>query len=255
MNGYVDDRLAFGLTLPEYVPTDQIGLNVSRLQQLTRLGGLGHFRVSSQAGDRTTYQAEITGMDASGSATAGMKVAKQEAALSSAQVDADKASSEAIDFSEYRWGAGHVIVNLTEMTDKIIGEGASLRNPRPWSKLLDKALRKGVSSAAEKQLMGDVSGWSKTWLGLLVVYSVWPQSNPHFTVGDFIAGVAMQDGICQLLPTLSMAFKGTSPKERRLSLVPAYQVDRLAVVEGMTRALKLIKPIGQHQAASSDDIF
>jgi len=41
MNGYVDDRLAFGLTLPEYVPTDQIGLNVSRLQQLTRLGGLG----------------------------------------------------------------------------------------------------------------------------------------------------------------------------------------------------------------------
>jgi len=77
MEDYSDDHLAWRVPLPEYVPSDAIGLNVIRLKHLARLGGLGHLRVDTYDGERSVYQAELSGIDSQGNATAGMKTVKQ----------------------------------------------------------------------------------------------------------------------------------------------------------------------------------
>jgi len=116
MEGYSDDHLAWRVPLPEYVPSDSIGLNVIRLKHLARLDGLGHLRIDSYDGERTVYQAELSSVDAQGNATAGMKTVKRVESLSSSQLNPHLSGLRPKALSEYRWGNGQITVNMTELS-------------------------------------------------------------------------------------------------------------------------------------------
>ncbi|HUD07580.1 MAG TPA: hypothetical protein VMQ52_00665 [Candidatus Saccharimonadales bacterium] len=121
-------------------------------------------------------------------------------------------------------------------------EGHSVREPEVWSRLLDKAIRSSVSKATSEQLLDDVSFYSTYWLGWAAIQDLakshW-HVNPELAVWAIPASLAMQG----LSAMFGMLQDDCPVNERRLSLIPAYQIDRLAAVKGLTKTLKLVKSL------------
>lgn len=251
LDGYRSEHLAWDIHLPDYVPTEQIGLNVPRLELLARLGGLAHLRVSTYEGDRTQYQAEITGIGRDGSASAGMKSVKQKAALSKADIPNGSGPSL---YSEYWWGDATISINAAEMDRKITDrarEGGSLRDAQMWGKLIDSGLRKGVASASKQQLIERVSTESKVMFavaeGSAVVVTIGSSILHGFGLENFFQESVVKglvDSFCvQGATAYGLSKRGYHLNSRRLSLIPGYQLDRLVVAQGLVRAKKLVRPI------------
>ena len=245
LDGYSSEKLAWRVALPDYVPADWIGINIPKVEKLAHIAGLGHLRIVS-AGDEgsTQYQASVVGGDAQGNAVAGKSSAINKAELLDTDVNRPDGISDAL--YEYSWGDGTISINSAELTDRIvrgrIGDG-SLRSGRAWSHQLDRAVRRGIRQTAKDQLISNVPGAKAVILGFATAVGVgfgavfdhanwysYPRSIASFWTG-FQASAAIE----------AKGNHGLPLSEMRLSLIPSYQVDRLAVVQGLTRASRLIK--------------
>lgn len=245
LDGYSDEQLSWRVPLPEYVPTESIGVNVNRLKWLSHLGGIGHLRIDTQDGDQTTYQPEITGIDTSGSATAGMKVVKQKASLSAAETSPNSTDRAIVRYSEYQWGDGHITLNATEMAATVLNKtrdsDITVRQPDVWSRVIDKGLRKGISKVTEEQLLRGVTLLSKVGLGLVSMNVLGAVG--IFPDADLIPVGLLSSLYVQGIQSYLAWTDGLPISERRLSLIPGYQIDRLTVVKGLNRAQKLVRTI------------
>ncbi len=151
-------------------------------------------------------------------------------------------------YYSYSWGDGKITVNTSEISDRIINgrtEDGSLRSSRAWSCQLDKAVRAGIRQSASDQLIGNVPLENGITLGMLTVAGVvYALAFDHASLGGYAGEIGLQYGINQGINTFfARTAHGLPLSERRLSLIPGYQVDRLAVVHGLTRAFKVVKKI------------
>jgi hypothetical protein len=171
-----------------------------------------------------------------------MKTVKQESHLSSTHLSREL-NWTSIGYSEYRWGDGSVTINATELGARVLDktrQGTSLRDPKIWSGLLDKIIRLGVSKVASEQLMGDVSGPSQLFLGFAALETGILnnlQINSDLILNGFLSSLITQGTMILFQATRG----GATIRDRRLSLIPAYQLDRLAAVKGLTKVLKIVK--------------
>ena len=243
---YSDAHLRWNVTFPDYVPIDRIGVNVDRINYLSHLGGLNHLLIDSRSGDTSSEQPEITGIDGQGNATAGMRLTKTKVDMSSAGVEKQKASRDNV-YSEYFWGQGHISINSNELNKRVLDasrpeKAPSIRQPQVWANLLDKSLTKGITENAKQQLLGNVSGLSQFMLGIAIGDVVAPPTS--YSVGHLAEAFLKFSGESIIITSIvAYATGGHTLKERRLSLIPAYQLDRLFMVNAIARTTKLAKVI------------
>jgi len=123
--------------------------------------------------------------------------------------------------------------------------GGSVRDPNIWGKLIDRGLRKGISRATSEQLLKNVSLNSKTTCALAATLTLMTASvdlgglDIENLVREGIFWSATQQGFNAIVNQIL----GNSFTDRRLSLIPGYQLDRLVAAKGLIRARKLVKPI------------
>src|SRR5665213_1195228 len=162
LEGFRSEHLACNLNLPDYVPADQIGLDVPRLEKWAQLGGLARVQIGAEQSVQSQYQQEATGHDYDGSPTTGTEavVSKANIVVVSTKNEENKCSS-----SEYWWANADITINSTELYDRVLAMGreggASAGDPNIWGRLIDKAIRQGIASAAKQQLLDNVSKYSK----------------------------------------------------------------------------------------------
>lgn len=242
LEGFRSDTLAWDVAVPDYVPAEQISVNVPLLGRIARLGGIGHLRVGSYDGDRTKTEAEVSSLAPDGSSTASMKAVSTKAQLVDSDVSNGSQRSR-FPYSEYWWADAQIRVNSSELGDKMMEtarNGGSVRDPKPWARFLDKSLRQGISHSTREQLLGNVSGFSIMILGAtaLGVSLAALSASPEFAAINGLEASLIQQAVNS---TASAMFYGAHIKERRLSLIPGYQIDRLAIAQALIKTRKLVK--------------
>ncbi len=247
------DNLAWALAVPEYVPQDEVLVNVGRLGRIARLGGTGHLRVQSEAGELTSYSTSVSSVDEGGSATASGSAT----ILKSDLIDANSTVDDMTERSyEYQWADSTLTINTSELSDRIIKEdrfSGKVRDPKEWSYYIDQALRKGLRQTAKQNLVDNVPGTCVLTNAFVFSFtfglvSILPGSSERgdYPVADFMNGsLGKLIALGATFPLSNALFEkfrnGLSFKERRWSFVPAYQLDRLLAVNALTRATKIVK--------------
>jgi hypothetical protein len=218
LQGYRSENLAWDLTLPEYVPSDRIAVNIGLLGRVAHLGGIQHVRVGFFDGDRNNSQPDIVNVGEDGSATAGMRTVKTKSnAIRTGINNGDVSSS----YSEYWWADVNLDVNAVDLGDKVVAHNdqeGSMRDPKAWSHYLNKDLKKGLSTVTRNQLLDNVSGISKIIFGAAVLIipfdASFSFSTEHLVLGTFTSFTSIQIG-----SAIVNNSRGFSFGERRRSLI------------------------------------
>jgi hypothetical protein len=233
------ETIAWDLALPDYAPSEAIGVHVPRLGRLARLGGFRTLRISGYSGDTTSVSPEIDSVDDHGVATSTMRASVTKAK----RIKLDELGPYRNAPQEYRWSDGGVSLNITEI-DRIVGEKGGLRKPDIWSSEINSALKLGVRQAAKQNLIENTSLGEKM---------VTPALLGFFTV----MALAFHDTEREVLTAIGRSYlyyhvgwtsifnriQGRHIQDRRWSLFEGIHLDRALAVNGISRALPLAKEI------------
>lgn len=240
LDGYRSDGLSWNLAVPEYVPAGQVGVNVDLLGRVARLGGIGHVTIGAYAGDRSHYEPEASSIAPDGTGTASLKGTQVKAEAVRADIGVDGQANESD--SEYWWSDAVIDVNTTELQGKISDRG-DLRDARLWSRYLNADIKRGLSTVTQQQLLGNVSISSKLYAGMAAFLTV-AFSPTYFSARDVPEAVLGFSTAVQFVTSYVSQYEhGPHLTDRRLSLIPGYQLDRLAVAQVMLRTRRLVKPL------------
>jgi len=229
-------RIVWRVALPDYAPAENILVNVDRLNRLAWLGGMESLRVSSYSGDTTQVSAEAGDINEQGAATAIMKGSVTKAKTYKTAVDN---SSEGFLTSGLAWTKGKVQLNITEIDEKVLRK-SNLRDPKEWSRQLDKALRPAVRESSWHSLTGKASNITLTPF-LLALFSAANLPFDGLSIGllkDDLTALAVYNLI--VLPGVDK-LQGRELSERKQTLIPGYPLDRYLAVNVLSRTSPLIK--------------
>jgi hypothetical protein len=248
LQDYSDDNLDWHVSLPEYVPLERIGVNVKRIKYLSHLAGLRHLSIGSASGEVTTEYMAPSSIDEQGSATAGATVAQTKPDLINSALGNDKSMPWKED-SAYFWGDAKLTLNSSELNKKCLDatrkdNGPGLRSPDTWTKLIDQSLRLGLRDSAKDQLLGNATRYDRFCINFVALGTLLNILPPHLTsINDlapifFSATTGVQAGA-----SMVASINGNPLRNRRLSILPGYQLDRLLAVNALTRTKKLVQVI------------
>jgi len=141
------DTVAFGeLGLPVGMDADRLVVNLDRLEQIAKLGQIGHLTVRGFRGNTTDYAYGVSGMSADGIGTATRSIAVTKANIA----DADTERKDDLP-NGYRWADATVKINNAEIEERIKNDGdrwdMGLIDPYARAKYMNSALKKGVRTA------------------------------------------------------------------------------------------------------------
>lgn len=256
LESFFDTALVIKINLPEYVPRDQIGINIMRIKFLSRMAGLRHLRIDTASGETSSEQFVPNSIDGQGNATASLTLSNARAPLFKTDLERDKSLISRI-YSEFSWSDERIIINSSELNKRTEDaarkeNGPRLREPDEWANLLDKSITAGLSKVARENLLKNVSFMSKYWLGVTMFSSIfgsgWLYGNPKLQdslisfLYDFSGCSIVNQFIATGLTAVQFRDKNVI-KERRLSIIPAYQLDRLFLVNSIAKSSKLVKVI------------
>jgi len=250
-----DSSLIWRLALPEYAPSEQIMVNVKRLGRLAHLGGMESLRVDGYAGDTTQVAPQVTSVDGQGAATAAAEgsVAKAETHKAGTSGFADPEIPY-----DYEWTRGAISLNVAEL-DERVGRRSKLRDPKEWSKQIDRALRAGIRDSSWESLVGKAP-LSYKLNGLPFFGS--------YAAGATITALAVHSGGTQIFETfvgtdlfycllyrpLSNKFllrqRQLQHKDMKHTLVPGPPLDRYLAVNALSRTLPIVKPRSSKRQAA-----
>ncbi len=245
---YPHDNLSWLVNLPDYAPARHLGINVNRLGKLAHLGGFDHLYIAGHSGEVTQAAPVMTSVDEHGQATAGMGGAIVKARVLESHVYPDLIPGTWDDLLHaYRWPDGRLSLNMNEI-DSRVAEAGDLRSSKVWAKNLNRALKKGTREITRKHLWAERSGREKyafaaPWL--MPSYSLMQTlalENPDYLM---YGGVYWMGGLVAVHGITGMIAKshGLPLKERRKSLFPGIQLDRILAVEALSRTAPLVKDL------------
>lgn len=234
------ERLGSHVHLPEYVPADRIMLDTDRLDRIRKWSGLGNVFMESYDGDTTRVDASVSGVGSDGSAVAGGRRSISPTDLQETAVSRCIPQHHAL--SDYCWPEGLIRINTAEMSQRLSSDG-QLRNPEAWSKALNKAVTGGMQEAAtinylKRPLPAARSRFFRLY-GIAEGFNLLQgDSLPMATAQAVMFGAFFQ---LTAIPYLAR-ITGIPHESRHISLIPGMAFDRLAVVTGLNKTLKLVKP-------------
>jgi hypothetical protein len=245
-----DPSLVWRVPLPDYAPTEQIMVNVHRLGRLAHLGGMESLRIDGYVGDITQVTPEVDAVDDQGTATATVKG-------SISKPETFKTSLSRFDDAElpydYEWTSGKVSLNIAEL-DERVARRTKLRDPKEWSRQIDKALRGGVRTNSWESLVSKAPSdykWSGvpflTGVGLGTVLR--SATKGQLGVGDAGSAAMLLSSYGLVLRHLSFKlfrmgeFRGRF-SDKKHTLIPGPPLDRYLVLNLLSRTQPVVKPKG-----------
>jgi hypothetical protein len=222
--------------LPEYAPTDKIGVNLSALGTLARLGGFMHLDIMSYDGESDEISASPDGANKDGSTTATAKATITKAPKLETEVDNDPRNP----FCQ-SYAAGYIGINTSPVTTDLSQKGA-LRNAEDWAEQLDTTIRKGLRGTTARNVL---NVWSLGVTALFYVPSdvLGIHDHSYDSAGSTAATLVLDAGWAVMLASSLGRLRDDPGNHVRYSAVLGAQLDRLAAVYAATAVKKLVKPI------------
>lgn len=223
-------EIASNLELPPYVPTTEIVVDLGRIARVGRVGRLRtiHLGQFSEYEDRHTPG--VNSIEADGSATATITAAKTKVKRVSIATEKDGYDD-----------MGHSSANISLNLSHPDLDNGSLREAQNWASILDSGTREGLRSASIEHIIKnrDLSGkfFGAYWASLLtgdILRSTMVNDYKYF-VSDIgiIACVNIASGGIRKAVTGKLDYEW--------SLTPGMAIDRVAIVQALTRTQKLVK--------------
>lgn len=215
------------LALPEYVPQEQIGINVDRLDALARLGGFAAgVALTSFAGQTTEVQHTIVGHDGRGNAYAGASAVRR--------VHASEEEFGSSPFLIHGHPPLSIRINTPEVMQRIANANGRLRDPGVWAHELNNAITGSVRRASWNHYVRDVK--HPEVAAILLDQAASPNMTPTGITTTFVFNNVVR-GIWGVMGR-------ARPSEVCWSLFPGIHPDRALLVAGLSRALKVVKKVG-----------
>ncbi len=245
------DPVIWRVNLPEYVPANEIGINLRRLGRLARLSGFESLRVASYDGEVTKLAPGIDSVGQDGSATASMPSAVSKAETSRQSIHGQTAPELPLSIEDYTWTNGALLLNTSEI-DGRVGQKGNVRDANVWAKELNAALTKGMRAMVAKNLIERPSMFHKITAPLPLAASLIVIDAQY--VNDFSAQTLIELGLIGIPllhtmfePAYEMIVHKFPPNKRRWSLVPGVQLDRVLAVNSLSRISPLVKHLEQRR--------
>ena len=248
------------LQLPDYVPTERIGVNLPLLANIAGWACCQPLvKLDMYSGKTTQYDPSITGMTDDGSAMMGLS-AKQDKSAPLArhafsELDRTNHTDNIFAFVEglHQVPKLHIQYNIAEMDNRLSQANAVRREPKPWVDLLNQGARMAIGAASREHLL---RGGSKAWaeanfacqgvaISLVVGAMVSLMLKGEFTAPvEYIPMYAVSTGTAAKMLTGIM--NGINPHGVCASLIPAFHLDRLlaANVTARNRRIFQVLPPG-----------
>jgi hypothetical protein len=231
MNNYDDGKISWDVQIPDYVNTDAISLDLINLKRVTRLAGLRRMEINSgHYIDEKNALANYQDYDDS---------------VSNIIIYEDDLEDDAgFISSEYRWDYGEITVNNTQLYADVLKntqEDESIDNPSIWADHLNTTLKNSLLEASKVQLTEGISTLGK--INALSVFAI------GMTIG-LVAGspeaiIPSVLGMSLINQTSSAIYHQNAcnkSRERRFSILPNYQLDRLLIIKAILKYRDLVKP-------------
>jgi len=231
-------RIVWRLALPDYAPAENILVNVDRLNKLAYLGGMESLRIAAYDGDATQVSPEVNSVDQQGAATATMKGSVSKAKTYKADASTFENDSVAVAY-DYQWAKGTVALNVPGI-DEAVARKSHLRDPKQWSRQLDKALRAGVRESSWESLISKSTNKSQLIqvAGILTVINImFDGLNSDKLISDDLRIYPRFLAINYIINKIA----GNNFSDRKHSLIVGLGLDRYFAVDAATRLFPIIK--------------
>ncbi|MCA9324496.1 hypothetical protein KDA23_00285 [Candidatus Saccharibacteria bacterium] len=221
--------------LPEYAPTERIGIDAVALGRLARWGGFEHLDIATYEGGVDQLSILTDGPSQDGTST--VSTASSVTAAPSVRIGicnpGDKHPLQPL------YNHGSIDINTSTIADHLSRQsGGQLRDPKAWALQLDDTLRRSLRFATRRNLLGPMPAAAT---GLM--YGVLPRLMDVESVEDTFRAILLIGGASAVVVSGSAMLDKIPGELVRYSAFAGIQLDRLAVVHGQTAVRKLIKPI------------
>lgn len=248
------EKVRFAVKLPDYIDPHKIGVNVSGIERLCRIGGIKHLRVEgSYDKQQHANGASVMGVTGSGAAYMG--------GIASAESSLYEESGEESDpmYAPWfgRWINGKITVDMQGVANKL-GENnrwtGGVRSVNGWTHHLNKAVKRGIVNIGTEHL---VYGMTKSELAICAFVNAYAFLNaaaasPSAVLsGDYNPHVPSVNEVAQSLIFMSLFMtlvakyyvfrEELKDKDMHWSLIFGPQIDRALLLQGAARTTRLVK--------------
>lgn len=224
------------VNLPEYAPTDKIGVNVGALGQLARLGGFRHLDIVSYAGEVDKVAVDPGHANTDGSLT-GVAIAQREKTSAPRHYTDEIDGGPGVQF----YSSGLMRVNTSPMADQISQKG-KLRDAGAWSSVLDHTLRANLRKITAQNLAGGDRRIG--FIGLSTAYGAVPTlMHQYYDSAGALSWLPVASAAAIASAAVIGKFEGARLSDIRFSAVYGVQLDRIAAVYGGSAVRRLVKPL------------
>lgn len=221
------------LPLPEYVPTQDIYINLGRIATLAKVGRLKSVKLGLYE-EEQELSYSIGSVDQSGTATA---AAIKAGTISRSSSSINRNNENPLQFPR---GGGIIKVNTNhpDMDDQV------LRRPQPWAEILDKGFRDGLRNAGKKQLLepklerrvGFAVG--KIFDSFFAGSMAWWTKSPDIV--PLVYGISMMDDAAGLTQRLTNKILRKPLDDYEHTLLRRLPMDRFLIVSALASTQKLV---------------
>lgn len=239
-------RSRFAIPFPDYIKPGHIGVNLSSLGTLLRLGGISHLRVAGQTdGETTKFTPTIVGYDSQGNAYAGKKGEKTTVPEFTASGDEANPNLNASMWRPHSATWKNVVINLNinEMTERIRLEDKWTRgvySTEAWASHLDEAIKNGVSEAGIRHL---TLGLNKNWVSTVFQYGLmcfFEAQTGHPSIGGMAFRIPFVSGVLNLMDYIR--YRNTDDGFR-WSVFYGPQLDRALALKILSKRTQVVKAL------------
>jgi len=232
------DPTICSLPIPEGLE-DQVGVNMRRLTSITALGCFASdkVRITSADGELSQQNVGIVGHDGS-AAYAGLATSASAAKTAEFEVEEAAYGNK---YLQFRSPAALTLrLNSTEIASNVNDQ----RNPGQWAEQTDAALRGGLNRAVLSNLVKSSPTAPEFNTGILTALMTanYLRHAPNVTLSEAVTLAYFHLG-ANIGQIIQVAQKRARLSEARLSFVPCFHVDRLAIAALRLKTTKLIKPL------------
>lgn len=232
----------WGVELPEYVPVDQIGVDVSRLDRMAKIGGFRILNIVGYVGDTTEFVPDVNGTSKSGESTAVMRGTMRKADLFKTDIGLDIGKRD----TDFDHTVASVSLNVGEITDTLTKSGVAgaLRSPSAWSDIMNDATVQGVRGATRENLFSNTDTYDK-------VMPIWctglagslEAMSTHPSLGSAMGTVVIFNATARLIKSQYDRYNGIDRSDKRFSMMHGIHADRILAVEALSRMGPLVKSL------------
>jgi hypothetical protein len=248
--GSSDTRVAWHANLPEYVDEKRIGVNVRALGRLTQLAGLRDMTITSSEDSEYEFSSQLR--EVAHQTVPSREAGKNVLAPRLAQVAIGGSTFIPSHAYDFYWPKGLINLNVLAVADRVNdlpGEHA-LSDPSAWSGVMNRVLQEGLRESSRLHLLLNVPNQIRTDFlagmaisnALLIAFE--EVSKIPFdlrTLGVNALGIPEVYNL--VVSPILAKFAGARLRDKRLSILPVWQLDRLAAVNVLSKTTKLVKQL------------